>query len=309
MKTFLIKKMDNGNGYLFLDDSAKAEYEKIAEISTYQYLTENYVLIPQNEQFNTLYGIEKDEVFSILIPVNAEISFIANVCVYCYDNLYYAIIQKDGEAKAVLLGKLLEGSLSYKGLEVPLSYKGNNYCAIAMDSWKYFIEERQDEKVFNFVIDGDVFSVGPYTDSFTASFPSLLFCKRQDGLYDIYGPYCNKPIEPEEVCEILTYRIIKKVLLWNSDKKAWDLYNNATRWGTNAMYTIDNWNQKDYICLYKVINEKEVQSVTSGVFKMREFYLQIGQNVYFLNKHGEVDFEDNRPCKKLRAFIAWLLRN
>lgn len=299
MKKFVIKITDDGKHHLFMDDSSKDYFERIAQASSYQFVNTSCVIMKNDaEHFKTVFGIEKNELFQISISADAKIRLFEGVYAYCYDNIYYAVIVENAYAKIVPLGELVEQRLLCREIS---EYE--------MYNWQYFIDKQDNGKIMiNFVIKNQVVQVGPYDYCRNVSLSSLLFCKREDGLYDIYEPNSAKALTGEFVTRDV-YHLIDAVLLWKSDKQAWCLYENATRWGKNAMYTITKVAEKSRICLYKFTDENTVEcvAVATGDFKIRVDYIKVRDTIYVLNKQGMVDFDNVKPFKKLRAFIAWLL--
>ena len=293
MKKFVSRITDDGIHHLYLDDSSKSEFVKIAQATYFKELKDDtHVIMSDRDGVSKrIFAIEKGELYEVSIPYSCYVKFVRGVLVYQQEGIYFAIIPegKTGKAKIVLLGEMISSSLSWLDM-----------AAYNMPEWVYFTDNRENGTVVNYFVKGEVISVGPYEECRYIN-SGLLVCKKSDKLYDFYKPNSKMPVDgsKEKVFENVANQ---EVFIWQDIEQAWRLYENTYVFGKNAMCSTEKTKQGSVRRVLYRLTDNTVEPVALGAMEFGEGYIKVENRTYYEN-NGVYDFEHPKVRKGFKRLF------
>ena len=295
MKKFVSRITDDGIHHLYLDDSSKSEFVKIAQATYFKELKDDtHVIMSDRDGVSKrIFAIEKGELYEVSIPYSCYVKFVRGVLVYQQEGIYFAIIPegKTGKAKIVLLGEMVSSSLTFRDM-----------ATYNMPEWVYFTKKQEDGIVISYLVEDKVISVGPY-EEYRSIGSGLLACKRADKFYDLFRPNSEVPIDGSN--EKVFERVAQyEVFVWQKDTYAWQLYEHSYLLGKNAMCSIAMITKqgKRRGGLYR-LTEDGVQLITIGDVYVGTNYVKVDDTTYYENKQGMFDFEHPKVRKGFKRLF------
>ncbi len=295
MKQFIRRITDDGMHHLYLDDSSKQEFIKIAQASDSVFIcaTSHVIMSDRNEEKKRVFFIKNGEIYETFVPYSCHIEFFREWLLCREEENYFAIIPEcnTGTTQKVLLGKMVEMSLTFRDM-----------ATYNMPEWVYFTKKQEDGIVISYFVGDKVISVGPYEECRSIG-SGLLACKRADKFYDLFRPNSEVPIDGSN--EKVFERVAKyEVFVWQKDTYAWRLYEHSYLLGKNAMCSIARITKEgEHPGVLHRLTEDGVQPIAIGDVYVGTNYVKVEDTTYYKNKQGMFDFEHPKVhksiCKRL----------
>lgn len=300
MKNLFFKMTPDGVFHLWLDDSTKDGFQKLAKSKRIKVIKDrSYVVMFDNETSEKrLFGILNDELFEVKLPDDSEVEYTDNVCIFSRGAVWYTIINVDGVWTEQLLGKKKEIDLVWTAMA-----KYNR------SEWTYFLKEQEGNLIeLGYFMDGVFFSVGTFSNVFGIK-NGIIAAHLEDGFFNFYNPSSVLPITNIEgdtfVFEGDVIEALDGVFLWSKSVCMWKFYSNCALFGNNAVVRIIGEYGKN-IELYRIEGDR-ISLVDSGAWKWisskffdNYLHLCIEGKIYH-NKGGNIDFE--YPTTTLKKWI------
>lgn len=298
MKNLFFKMTPDGVFHLWLDDSTKDGFQKLAKSKRIKVIKDrSYVVMFDNETSEKrLFGILNDELFEVKLPDDSEVEYTDNVCIFSRGAIWYTIINVDGIWTEQLLGRKKEIDLVWTAM---VKYNRSE--------WTYFLKEQEDNLVeLGYFIDRVFFSVGTFRNVFGIK-NGVIAAQNLNEYYEFYIPTSIEPLEykGETTHVIYGFEMLEGVFLRSDKGIGWKFHPKCSIYGKNAIIRIIGEYGKN-IELYRIEGDR-ISLVDSGAWKWisskffdNYLHLCIEGKIYH-NKGGNIDFE--YPTTTLKKWI------
>lgn len=281
--------------YLYLDDQSLVHYQLIDHAKNVKFIKSpsHVVLWNKDAKIKTLYGIQHDEIFKVILPKESPIEVINDICIFEENGLWYTMKFDKGAWQRLVLGKKFEKRLN----------SASEIYKFECTSWKYFLKEEPNNtvKLYHFAKKKLCF-LGSYFEVVETN-QARIIALRSDELYDMFSPDSCSPIEGKEGETFCAWR---GIFVWSKDQNGWIFHPNCSLWANNAAYRIlGDYGEK--IELYR-FDGKNFHLVTKG-----RWYWTSGASAlciegmkYTLNiKTGSVNLDTPKPTieKRIKDFL------
>ena len=305
MKSFVIKQTDDGLCHLYSYDSARGKFAKIKTAAVVELVTDptdvlrlyyydreegfkkyadadervkdpTHALVwNRNALVKSLFTIEHDEIFETFLSREAKVAFVEGVCIYERDNLWYV---NNNTKKEILLGE--KHSMYLSGSEIDNTGKLR---------WDYFLCKKGSLTEIKYFNKGEVVKIGPYLGVDVRDDLASIFCKTQDGFYDIYRLTSNGLIKQKNK-EIIWLK--EGCYIWFEGKQEWSFYEDFRLWCDNVIYRCYGNELKD-LC---EVGKDSIRIVAKDGWLFGKDFIGLNGIRYYMDmKTRTVDFNNPQP--------------
>ena len=287
-KRLLCKRTKDDLYHLYLDDPALEGFNKLDRAKKIMVVRDATHIVLWHGDTKILWCIIGNEVYSVGIPLYAEVKIIEGHTLYELDSRWYVIVPGSlGGWHKELLG---ERFVNYLSCPYNVAYGCLSYC--------YFLRQEKDKRVqlTRFVRGKRIVSEW-YQE--ISEWGAKLFALREPDLYDVFVPNKEGSVtgEANEAFEAL-----KGVLVWSVQRRGWLFYPDCSLWGKNSIYRVLGEKYGENVEFYRIEGET-IRLIAKGswCWKDKPFSLCIEGMSYVLDeKTNLVDFDNPKPTLKRR---------